>query len=88
MTCAAAGFFTNSGIVGMYAIFAQAFPTHARASGTGVAIGFGRAGAVIAPIIAGVLFQMGMGLPTVALVMSVGSLIAAGALIVWRSPRA
>jgi benzoate transport len=78
--CAFSGFFTNASIVGMYAIFAQAFPTHARASGTGVAIGFGRLGAVLAPILAGVMFQQGAGLPTVAMTLSVGSLVAAGAL--------
>src|SRR5688572_17339322 len=44
MICAAAGFCTNAAIVGMYAIFAQAYPTHVRASGTGFAIGVGRGG--------------------------------------------
>lgn len=87
LICAAAGFFTNAGIVGMYALFAQAFPTHARASGTGVAIGVGRGGAVLAPILAGVLFQAGMGLPLVALVMSTGSLLAAGAVTLLRTDK-
>lgn len=74
---AACGFFTNAGIVGLYAIFAHAFPTHVRAFGTGFAIGFGRGGAVLAPILAGFLFQFGVELPTVALIMAMGSLIAA-----------
>jgi len=78
--CACAGFFTNGAIVGMYAIFAQAFPTHVRASGTGFGIGIGRGGSVLAPIIAGYLFQGGVGLPAVALAMAFGSLIAAGVL--------
>jgi benzoate transport len=78
MYCAISGFFTNGAIVGMYAIFAQAFPTHVRASGTGFGIGIGRGGSVLAPIIAGFLFQAGSPLPTVALIMSLGSLIAAG----------
>lgn len=76
----AAGFFTNAAISGMYAIFAKAFPTHVRASGTGVAIGIGRGGSVIAPIIAGYLFQAGVTFPTVSLIMSLGSLCAAGVL--------
>src|SRR5688572_24172078 len=59
MLCAMAGFFTNGAIVGMYAIFAQAFPTHVRASGTGFGIGIGRGGSVLAPIVAGFLFQGG-----------------------------
>jgi MFS family permease len=74
---ATAGFFTNGAISGMYAIFAKAFPTHVRASGTGVAIGIGRGGSVIAPIIAGYLFQGGVSLPTVSAIMSLGSLSAA-----------
>jgi len=80
LICAAAGFCTNAAIVGMYAIVAQAFPTHVRASGTGFVIGIGRGGSVLAPIIAGFLFTAGYPLPTVALTMSLGSLIAAGIL--------
>ena len=57
--CAFCGFFINAGIVGLYAIIAQAFPTHVRASGTGFAIGVGRGGSVLAPIIAGFLFRTG-----------------------------
>jgi MFS transporter, AAHS family, vanillate permease len=77
LLCASAGFFTNGAIVGMYAIFAQAFPTHVRAGGTGFAIGVGRGGSVLAPIIAGFLFNAGQPLPTVAIIMSLGSLCAA-----------
>ncbi len=77
MMCAFAGFFTNGAIVGMYAIFAQAFPTHVRAGGTGFGIGVGRGGSVLAPIIAGFLFNAGQPVPTVAMIMSLGSLCAA-----------
>jgi benzoate transport len=80
MICAAAGFCTNAAIVGMYAIIAQAFPTHVRASGTGFAVGVGRGGSVLAPIIAGFLFTAGYSLPSVAFMMSLGSLVAAGIL--------
>ena len=80
LICAAAGFFTNAGIVGLYAIFAHAYPTHVRASGTGFAVGIGRGGAVLAPILAGFLFEAGVALPTVALVMSAGAMLAAVAL--------
>jgi benzoate transport len=84
LICAVAGFFTNAGIVGMYGIFAQAFPTHVRATGTGFAVGFGRCGAVLAPVIAGFLFRAGYGLEFVATVMGVGSLVAAATL--WMLP--
>ncbi len=84
LICAIAGFCTNAAIVGMYAIFAQAFPTHVRASGTGFAVGVGRGGAMLAPILAGFLFKGGYTLHSVAMVMSLGSLIAAGLLFRLR----
>jgi benzoate transport len=77
---AAAGFFTNAGIVGLYAMFAQAFPTYVRATGTGFVIGLGRGGAVLAPIIAGLLFTAGISLPVVAIVMACGSMFALAAI--------
>jgi hypothetical protein len=64
----------------MYALFAQAYPTHVRAFGTGFAIGTGRGGSVLAPIAAGFLFTAGYGLPAVATTMAFGTLIAAGVL--------
>jgi benzoate transport len=76
LICACVGFCTNGAIVGLYAIFAQAFPTHVRASGTGFAIGTGRGGSVLASIIAGYLFTAGLGLQTVSSIMALGSLIA------------
>jgi MFS family permease len=84
MICVAAGFCTNASITGMYALFAKAFPTHVRASGTGVAVGVGRGGSVLAPIIAGYLFNVGYSLPTVASIMALGSLLAAGVLVMLR----
>ena len=79
--CFFAGFMTNAAIVGMYAIFAHAYPTHVRATGTGFAIGVGRGGSVLAPIIAGFLFNGGLERPTVSVIMALGSLFAAGALL-------
>ena len=64
----------------MYANFAQAYPTHVRATGTGFAIGLGRGGSLLAPITAGYLFTWGYPLPTVASYMAAGSLLAAGVL--------
>ncbi len=80
LIAAIAGFFTNSAVVGLYALFAQSFPTHLRAGGTGFAIGFGRAGAALGPILAGFLFEAGFGLAAVAFVMALGSVVAAVAL--------
>lgn len=82
LVAAAAGFFTNAAVVGLYALIAQSFPTSVRAGGTGIVIGVGRGGAALGPIIAGFLFSLNVGLPMVAFSMSLGSLIAAGALFV------
>jgi benzoate transport len=71
------GFFTNSAICGMYTLFAKVFPTPVRATGTGFAIGIGRGGAVLAPVLAGYLFQTGFGLMLVSMVMGSGALLAA-----------
>ena len=77
LICALTGFCTNGGVVGVYAVLARAFPTELRATGTGFAVGVGRGGAVIAPVIAGFLFQAGFGLQVVAVIMAAGSLAAA-----------
>ncbi len=84
----AAGFFTEAGIVGLYSVLAQVFPTQVRGSGTGFAIGVGRGGAALAPILAGLLFQAGYGLQAVAIVMAAGSLIAAASLLFLRNTEA
>ncbi|AIT81786.1 MFS transporter (plasmid) [Novosphingobium pentaromativorans US6-1] len=81
LVAAAAGFCTNAAVVGLYALFARGFPTSVRAGGTGFAIGIGRGGAALGPIVAGLLFNAGLGLGYVSLLMAMGSLIAAGALL-------
>lgn len=68
--------FANAAIVGFYSSFAAGFPTHARATGTGFALGIGRFGGALSPILAGSLFKSGFGLPVVAMVMGCGSLVA------------
>jgi MFS family permease len=70
-------FFLNAAIVGYYAAFARGFPAYARATGTGFALGIGRAGAAGSPIVAGFLFKAlgNESLLTVSLVMTLGSLI-------------
>ena len=84
LICIVCGFFINAAINGMYAIFAHAYPTQVRAAGTGFAIGVGRGGSILAPIAAGFMFQGGIGVPFVAVVMGCGSLLAAIALLFIR----
>ena len=80
-TLAVTGLFTNAAIAGFYLLFARVFPTHVRATGTGFAIGVGRGGAVLAPIMAGYLLNAGLALKIVASIMAGGSLLAAVALL-------
>lgn len=84
LVCAVTGFFTNGSIVGIYGILAKAYPTQLRATGTGFAVGMGRAGAILGPSVAGFLFRAGYSLEFVAIAMGSGSLIAA--IAVWLLP--
>jgi len=77
LVAALSGFFNNAAIVGLYALFAQRFPTDVRAGGTGFVVGVGRGGSAIGPILAGFLFAGGRSLGEVAIVMATGSLVAA-----------
>jgi benzoate transport len=85
-TATLAGWMDNASMVGLYSLFATVFPTHVRATGTGFAIGIGRSGAMLAPVIAGYLFQAGLTVKMVAPVMSLGSFVAALALLLLRVP--
>lgn len=76
LVAAAAGFFTNAGVVGLYGLLASSFPTDVRATATGFAIGVGRGGSALAPALAGFLFQAGYGLQLVAILMAMGSVVA------------
>ncbi|MDO6415547.1 MFS transporter [Sphingomonas sp. BIUV-7] len=78
---AVAGFCTNAGVVALYALIARTFPAGVRASATGLIIGVGRGGSALAPALAGLLFAAGQTLPAVAMLMAMGSLVAAGAIL-------
>jgi MFS family permease len=79
-------FFLNAAIVGFYAAFARGFPAYARGTGTGFALGVGRAGAAGSLIMAGFLFTA-LGnhqvLP-ISLIMALGA--AMGAVMIWLLP--
>jgi len=77
LVAALAGFATNAGVVGLYALIAQSFPPLLRATATGLVIGVGRGGSALAPALAGILFSIGLGLQPVAVMMAMGSAIGA-----------
>jgi benzoate transport len=81
LIAAAVGFCTNAGVVGLYALLAQSFPTEVRATATGFAIGVGRGGSALAPAVAGFLFAAGHGLQLVAILMALGSVVGLLALL-------
>lgn len=85
--CALAGFFAMGAMSGLYATLAHVFPTPVRAVGTGFGIGVGRGGSILSPILAGVLFSAGFGLPSVAALMALGSVLSVLVLFVLPLPR-
>lgn len=87
MLAAFAGFFGNAAISGLYSMLAVTLPTRVRATGTGFVIGVGRGGAVLSPILAGLLLEFGAGLPVVAFCMGLGSLLAGLTLIFLKFRR-
>lgn len=74
-------FFISGGYAGSYAIAANAYPTHLRASSLGYCIGIGRLGAVISPIVTGFLVGAGWNMFTLYLILAVPLSIAAVILV-------
>jgi benzoate transport len=54
-----AGFFMHTSMCGLYIIVPQIYPARVRNTGTGLAIGFGRMGAVVGPSLGGLLIEAG-----------------------------
>jgi benzoate transport len=78
------GFFLAGGMVGYYAVIARTFPAHMRASGTGFVIGIGRLGSTVPPLLAGLLFTIGMSRPAVSLLMALPALLSMLFLLAMR----
>ncbi len=76
-----AGVCVYGGIVGLYALLARAFPPELRVTGTGVAVGVGRGGAILAPSIGGVLIAGGVSIPLAIAIVGASALVAAGLLL-------
>ncbi len=55
----ALGFFTIGGMIGLYSVAAELYPTTLRNTGLGWGIGIGRLGAILGPNVAGVLMGIG-----------------------------
>lgn len=55
----ALGFFAVGGMIGLYSVAADLYPTSLRNTGLGWGIGIGRLGAILGPYVAGVLMSIG-----------------------------
>lgn len=78
------GLFTFSGLVGLYTLLTQLFPTENRATANGFVLGVGRGVSALAPVLVGGMFGAGLPISTVAAVMSLGSFTAALVLATLR----
>jgi benzoate transport len=78
------GVFIFAAMTSLYALTPLIFPPGVRATGTGLALGIGRAGAILGPSIAGVLIQSGTGRGYYTLILALPLLIGAGAAVAVR----
>ena len=76
------GFFLFGSIIGLYAVAPEIFDVQVRATGISIAIGVGRIGAVLAPMLAGVLLDAGLQPSTMFILFGLPML---GALVAQRS---
>jgi MFS family permease len=72
-----AGFFMIGSMASLYSLVPQIYPARVRNTGTGLAIGFGRVGAVIGPYVGGLLIAAGWQRLTYYSVLAVPVLISA-----------
>jgi len=79
---ALAGFGVVGAQLGMTALAASAYPTAARSTGVGWALGVGRFGAVVSPTLGGYAISAGWSQPTLFLCAAVPSLVCAIAVLV------
>ncbi|MDT8333201.1 MFS transporter [Roseomonas gilardii] len=73
----AIGFFMNGVIVGLYALVPTVYPPAVRATGAGLALGCGRLGATVGPLLAGLLIAGGWSHLAYFTVMALPMLLAA-----------
>lgn len=71
------GFFINAGIAGFYTGMAASFPAHLRATGSGFTLGIGRFGAMVGPLVGGILLDGGLAFGTVYFIVGLTMLVSA-----------
>lgn len=86
-TAALAGFFVFPGTGGILMVLARTYPTHLRATGTGIVLGIGRIGAAGGPVLAGYLLDAGLTAAATSITISLASMLAAVLLFVTARRR-
>lgn len=80
-----AGFTTNGGFNAFYGLAAALYPAEIRSTGIGWAMGIGRLGAVIGPMLGGILIGQGLGLAALLAVFAIPLVIAGTAALFVRA---
>lgn len=76
------GFFLQGGFCGLYAVAAKIYPVSVRTTGVGWAIGLGRFGAVVGPMVGGLLIAQGVSMAGNFLIFAFPALVAG--VLAWR----
>ena len=82
-----AGLFVNGSFVALYIAAVRLYDTRSRSSGLGWGIGIGRIGAILSPVIAGLLIGLGLSRGLNFLIYATPFLVAAIAIAALKSPR-
>jgi MFS family permease len=69
------GFGIQGGFVGLYSLAAKLYPTQIRATGIGGAVGVGRIGAIIGPLLGGILIGIGLTMSSNFIIFAVPTLL-------------
>lgn len=69
------GFGIQGGFVGLYSLAAKLYPTQIRATGIGGAVGVGRIGAIIGPLLGGILIGIGLTMSSNFIIFAVPTLV-------------
>ena len=70
------GFGIQGGFVGMYSLAARLYPTEIRATGVGGAVGVGRIGAIVGPLLGGILIGAGLSMTINFMIFAIPTIIA------------
>lgn len=69
------GFGVQGGFVGLYSVAARIYPTEIRTTGVGWAVGAGRIGAIVGPLLGGILIGLGLSMSVNFIIFAIPTLI-------------